>query len=76
MLSDLLKSLTQTWQHGDMSELVVRILQVCPDQLHIYLHCLNYSLTPRPSHNWVNAMKLLSKVNFKKFDKNYAAAKS
>lgn len=45
-----------------VAELVVNILQVCPDLLNKYFKEVTFSFLPRAKSTWSNNIKLLNKV--------------
>ena len=62
ILTDMLLKMKQPANDELMTQLIVEVLKVCPDQLRWYLPSLRESLRPRPSAVWQKNIRLLQKV--------------
>lgn len=63
MLTSMLSSVSMQYNDELLSQLVVEVLTVCPDQLVWFLPSLRSSLQPRSSPAWLRAMGLLQQVS-------------
>lgn len=62
ILTNFMMSLPKPHTRPLVDELVIKVLQACPDQLRWYLPSLKSSCAPRASGPWLQCMKFLMAV--------------
>ncbi|XP_050390672.2 nucleolar pre-ribosomal-associated protein 1 [Patella vulgata] len=58
----MLLSIQHPYHHRHLNELVVQVLETCPDLLQHYLPCYQHSLSPRLSVEWIRCMDFFLEI--------------
>ncbi|XP_011500624.1 PREDICTED: nucleolar pre-ribosomal-associated protein 1 [Ceratosolen solmsi marchali] len=62
LISTLLQNLDKPWEHEKQSDLIIKILTVCPDLIKLQLIRTESYLVPRVSKKWIDTIHFISKI--------------
>jgi len=62
LVQTVLQNLEKPWEHKKPSDLIVRIMDACPDLIRSQYSAVEPFLEPRVSSKWVCLLKFIEKV--------------